>query len=408
MKTKRKLLCTLLALLLVLSMVPTAWAAEDATSCIRQMISYYQYYQEGAETDIARLTGELAGIDDAQADAWGKIMDFWSYANTEMEIPSGELPDGLPEDDSLCIVVLGYQLSAYGSVKPELAGRLEVALKSAEKYPNAYILCTGGATASRTRSKTEAGQMAAWLEKRGIDENRIIVEDQAYSTIENATYACKILNEEYPQVKHLALISSDYHVPRGSVFLYTQSMVNAYTSGAQELDFVGCAAYKTSRKDDEGISSQAQGIAQIAGINMSKASKPTLSKLSGIEVDGEFTYNAGTAMSLTVTASYDTGFSRDVTASAVFSGVDMNQPGEQLLTINYTENETEASAEVLIDVVGNPVATTIETLPEAEVKEVIDPTPPSSGSPAPVWPFVVLALLLALLALLIRLKLLRK
>ena len=406
MKTAKKLICAALALVLVLCAVPTVRAADDATACIRQMISYYLNYQDAAATDIARLNAELAQIDEARAEAWGKIMAFWSYANTEMEIPTGELPDGLPEDDSLCIVVLGYALGPYGSIKPELAGRLEVALRSAEKYPNAYILCTGGATASRTRSKTEAGQMAAWLKKRGISEDRIIVEDQAYSTIANAQNACKILNEQYPQVAHLALISSDYHVPRGCIYLYTQAVVSALDPGGHEMDLVACAAYKTLRKGDEGLSSQAQGVAQIGGINISGDGKPVLSELTRIEVDGEFTYDAGTAMSLRVTAYYNTVFSRDVTAGAVFSGVDMNQPGEQLLTVTYTENGTEATAQLLIDVVGNPAVpeeeAPLETQPQAE--EITDPVPASSGAPAPLWPFVMLALLLALLALLIRRK----
>ena len=58
----------------------------------------------------------------------------------------------------------------------ELADRLNVALASAEKYPNAYILCTGGGTASKNAKVTEAGQMAQWLTDRGISQERIITE----------------------------------------------------------------------------------------------------------------------------------------------------------------------------------------------------------------------------------------
>lgn len=410
MKITRKLITLLLVLILVLSMLPTAHAAEskNTTSCLQQLIRYYLYYQDDAQTDIARVLAELSEIDETQGETWGKIMDFWSYANDGMEIPTDILPDGLPEDDSLCIVVLGYALGPYGGIKPELTGRLEVALESAEKYPNAYILCTGGATASRTNSKTEAGQMAAWLEKHGVDKERIIVEDQAYSTLENAKYGCKILSEEYPQVEHLALISSDYHVPRGCVYFYTQSVFSAYKSGTQELDIVGCAAYKTNREDSEGISSQAQGIGQIAGVNISGSEKPTLSKPTKIEVDGETTYDAGTAMELTVKAFYNTDFSRDVTSATVFSGVDMAQPGEQLLTVSYTENNTTVTAELLIDVVGNPIAQIAETEPAPEAPQSPAPLVSSSGESAPLWPFVLLAFLLALLAFLIRLKIRRK
>ena len=174
MKITRKLITLLLALVLVFSMLPAVHAAgnQNTTALLQQLIRYYLYYQDDAQTDIARVLAELSEIDEAQAETWKKIMDFWSYANDGMEIPTDVLPDGLPEDDSLCIVVLGYALGPYGGIKPELTGRLEVALESAEKYPNAYILCTGGATASRTNKKTEAGQMAGKTRNRGRADHR--------------------------------------------------------------------------------------------------------------------------------------------------------------------------------------------------------------------------------------------
>lgn len=410
MKLTRKLITLLLVLILVFTMFPAVHATDSQYTSVylRQLICYYMHYRDNAQTDITRLLAELSEIDEAQGAAWEKIMDFWSYANSGMDIPTDVLPDGLPEDDSMCIVVLGYALGPYGGIKPELTGRLEVALESAEKYPNAYILCTGGATASRTNSKTEAGQMAAWLKKHGIAEERIIVEDQAYSTLENAKYGCGILSEEYPQVEHLALISSDYHVPRGCVYFYTQSVFSAYKSGTAELDIIACAAHKTTRKDEEGISSQAQGIGQITGVNLYGADKPILSSLEKIEVDGETTYNAGSAMELTVTASYNTGFSRDVTSAAIFSGVDMAQPGEQLLAVTYTENEITASAKLLIDVVGTPAPQIAEPTEPAKTAQMPALPTSSSGEPAPLWPFVLLAVLLALLAFLIRLKISRR
>ena len=50
-------------------------------------------------------------------------MDYWSYANNEMILYPDVLPEGLPKDDSLCIVVLGYELAPDGSMKKELIGR---------------------------------------------------------------------------------------------------------------------------------------------------------------------------------------------------------------------------------------------------------------------------------------------
>lgn len=78
------------------------------------------------------------------------------------------LPDGLPDTDELCIVVLGFQLNPDGSMRDELINRLNVALRSAEKYPNAYIVCTGGGTASGNASATEAGEMATLIPVHSI------------------------------------------------------------------------------------------------------------------------------------------------------------------------------------------------------------------------------------------------
>jgi hypothetical protein len=87
---------------------------------------------------------------------WERIMDLWETPITV----NAELPDSLPEDDTLCLVVLGFQLNSDGTIKEELEERLKVALSNSEKYPNAYIVCTGGGTATENPDATEAGRMA--------------------------------------------------------------------------------------------------------------------------------------------------------------------------------------------------------------------------------------------------------
>ena len=85
----------------------------------------------------------------------------WSWINSDMPVYEDILPDGLAMDDSLCIVVMGFGLNEDGSIRPELEKRLTVALRSAVKYPNAWILVTGGQTGA-AEGVTEAGQMAAY------------------------------------------------------------------------------------------------------------------------------------------------------------------------------------------------------------------------------------------------------
>ena len=196
MKRISKVLCALfMSLSVMLSGLPAIHAQESTQDLIGELIRSYVTYQESAETDIQRVLDELEERDATEAEVWGQIMDYWSYVNTEMKVNLDVAPDGLPNDNTLCFVVLGYQLNPDGSMKDELIGRLQVALDGAKKYPNAYVACTGGGTAADNPDATEADQMAAWLIEQGLDPARIIVENKSSSTVENAEFTYRILRE---------------------------------------------------------------------------------------------------------------------------------------------------------------------------------------------------------------------
>ena len=323
MNILKKSLCLVLVLILLLPLTPQVRAENESAvePYVRQMLQYYMTYQEDAKTDTERLLYEIGTIDAAQSDAWRSIMDYWSYAHSKMELNPDVLPDGLPDDDSLCIVVLGYALASDGSMQKELIGRLKVALASAEKYPNAYILCTGGGTASGNSQVTEAGQMASWLEKQGIDPNRIIVENKSYSTTQNAVYSYKILREQYPQVKHLAMVTSDYHMSWGYMAFATELSLGVYVDLNPHLDIISNAVYPINPQKNN-LNYEYTQIVQISGIPSSKQSIGGLSKLTSISVLGNRQYYVRDDLNLTVLATYDNGFTRDVTANAVISDVE--------------------------------------------------------------------------------------
>ena len=110
------------------------------------MISYYSTYQSTAKTDIQRLVEKLKALNSTKGEEWEKIMKYGDYVNTDMNVNVDVLPDGLPNDDS--------------TMKDELVGRLQTALASAQKYPNAYVAVTGGGTAKNNPNAIEADQMA--------------------------------------------------------------------------------------------------------------------------------------------------------------------------------------------------------------------------------------------------------
>ncbi len=336
-------------MIVILSGMPTVSALTSDKDTIAQMIAYYKTHGGAAHTDIARLTQELASTDPEQAQAWGDIMAYWDHVNNGMEVHTDVLPDGLPEDNTLCITVLGYALNADGTMKDELIGRLQVALDSAEKYPNAYIACTGGGTASGNPLATEADQMAAWLRAQGLDEDRIIVENRSKSTVQNAKFTYTLLRRDYPQITDLAIVTSDYHVPRGCLLYNAQLILSALEAKDSPLNIVSNAGYRAGHNGYEDVSLQASGIAQIAGISLNNKT-PALSVLTHIAADGTQAYERGEPLDLQVTASYDSGFAHDVTDRAVFTGFDSSKTGAQTVMVTYEENGITCTAEITVTV----------------------------------------------------------
>lgn len=370
----KKLTALALVLTILLSLGMTAQAAGESTDdLVRRLINYFQYYQGDARLDYELILAEIEKQDPLLAVTWANILDFWTNVNEDMEFPSGVLPDGLPEDDSLCIVVMGYYLKSNGSMRDELIDRLEVTLASAQKYPNAYILCTGGGTAADNGKVTEAGQMAKWLIQKGIASERVIVEDNALSTIENAIYGCRLLYRDYPQVKNIAVITSDYHIYRSCLYFHTQAALDAYEAGDEPIRVISNATCRIKPGASKELETQVEGIGMLTGLDVEDMSKPRLSKLDQLTVTGPTEYAYGAEPALTVTAAYTSGYTRDVTADSNFSGFDFAVSGFQTVHVSYEEGGIQKSTSFEVYVIPP------ETAPAQPPAEV--PTEPAPESP---------------------------
>lgn len=221
-------------------------------------------YGDGADrTQTDYLLGELKAADSSCGELWSGIMDYWKAADMTMPHTTARLPEGLPEDETLCIIVLGYQLNPDGSMQPELVGRLRTALTCAKQYPEAMVLCTGGGTAYLNRSTSEAQQMGKWLTAHGLDERRLILEDQSLTTAENARFSAGILYREQPQVTSAAIVTSTYHIPWGALMFETEFRLCSAEGGVPEIHVDACCAYECSREgfgDAENLSCQTAGM----------------------------------------------------------------------------------------------------------------------------------------------------
>ena len=218
MKLFKQTLCCVCAAALVFLCLP---ASAESGSPARALIERIVISRAASgETDREALA-ELAAADPLLARKWERILEIWETPVTV----NAELPHGLPEDDTLCLAALGFQLNPDGTMRDELTERLKVLLAASEKYPNAVIVCTGGGTAANDPTATEAGRMAAWLAEHGVDPSRILVEDRSLTTAQNAVFTFDMLERYAPQVTRIAIISSDYHIATGLLLFGAEAIL---------------------------------------------------------------------------------------------------------------------------------------------------------------------------------------
>ena len=270
----RKLFLISLCFLLILPMAASA-ATEAEQAIVRDLIAYYFHYRQEASGELENQLQTLSSLNPREGELWRQVMERWHWINEEMPINLEYLPDGLPEDDSLCIVVLGFGLKDNGEMKPELISRLETALYCADQYPESYVLCTGGETAY-IPGISEAGQMGAWLLENGLEEHRLILETKSMSTTANAQNSLKILRRDYPQVSSIALVTSDYHIPWGYACFTAEALCREYRNGDAPMEIISNAACETASPERDTMYSQAWGISIIADVPFDGGYIPSL------------------------------------------------------------------------------------------------------------------------------------
>lgn len=243
----------------------------DTLEYRQQLLRSYSTDPDGSSGTIESCLRNLESESPAQGAMWRQIMSDWDRLNHSGFASSRSLRDDLAQDDSLCIVVFGYGLNQNGSMKPELYDRLNVALQAARQYPDAYIAVTGGET-SGVKGISEAAVMAIWLMNNDVSEDRIILEKKSLSTTENAQNTCGLLNQKYPRIKQLAVVTSDYHIALAATVLQTACTYSEAMQGGREMTVVAGASCATSTPVSGNLSTQAWGISILTGTKWSGVS----------------------------------------------------------------------------------------------------------------------------------------
>jgi uncharacterized SAM-binding protein YcdF (DUF218 family) len=107
------------------------------------------------------------------------------------------------------IVILGYGLNPDGTMRTILRRRVLTGLTVAQFYPQSPIIVTGG---NPKNGNTEAGQMRKMLMLLGVPDNRIIVEDKANSTVQNARFSVPLAKKA--DTSGIILVTSSTHQGR--------------------------------------------------------------------------------------------------------------------------------------------------------------------------------------------------
>lgn len=165
--------------------------------------------------DRTASEGAISGLMGAYPLRTEDYLQRFERADCILQTVPNEMPRrSMPRDQHHAIVVLGAGLETNGMPKAKLVARLQQAFKLARIYPRAPIILTGG---NPKRGVTEAYVMGLWLMKKGISGTRLILEDRARDTVENALYSSEILRRL--GATHVTLVTSASHVRRGLVDL---------------------------------------------------------------------------------------------------------------------------------------------------------------------------------------------
>lgn len=118
------------------------------------------------------------------------------------------------------LIVLGAQVYERGP-SPVLAYRLDAAVRYLSENPDTVCIVSGGQGANEPFS--EAQGMADYLIANGIEKERILLEDQSRSTVENIVNSMEFFDAETETV---GIVTNNFHVFRATGIAKKQGIVN--------------------------------------------------------------------------------------------------------------------------------------------------------------------------------------
>lgn len=150
-----------------------------------------------------------------------------------MALSSVIICDSTNADNQKTLIVLGC---AVRGETPSLTlnSRINAAYDYLESNPNSVAVLSGGQ--GRDEDISEAQCMFNILTEKGIESNRLFIEDESVNTATNIEYSKKVI-EENGLSSDIAVVSSDYHLKRATMICEKKGFKNTARISAASTFF---------------------------------------------------------------------------------------------------------------------------------------------------------------------------
>ncbi len=137
------------------------------------------------------------------------------------------------KEDADYLIVLGSGMNEDGPSN-DYRARLDSAYAYLIENKDTVVICTGAQGPYEPASEAQGGR--DYLLKKGIEESRILLEDQSYNTVQNIRNSKALIEKKTdPLTQTIVIVSSDYHLFRASLLAKREGFKDVSCKGGHGI-----------------------------------------------------------------------------------------------------------------------------------------------------------------------------